>query len=174
MAALDKKGIFANQKNMMANSFNKKAGLDISDLESGRVVLNNTMQLYFDAQQVTFDPTSLNPAIQNNMKLLAQVAEQTKFLATTVVKLDGYLDTSKVAEFKDPVKHHQPSDFIEAAASAKNLSKKRADFVKSILVKNFKVDPDRIYTSGKGWDNPLSDTEPDKNRRVEVRFLSLE
>ncbi len=174
IAALDKKGEFAGQVNMMANSFKKKADLDIADLESSKVVLTNTMQLYFGAQDLTFDPNSANPAIQDNMKLLAQVAEQTKFLGSTVVKLDGFLDTSKVAEYKDPKKHKEPSDFIEAAAAAKAVSKQRADFIKSILVNKYKVSPDRIYTSGKGWDNPISTTDPEKNRRVEVRFISLE
>lgn len=174
IAALDKTGEFASQKNMMANSFKKKADFDIADLESSKVVLTNTMQLYFDAQEITFDPNSPNPAIQENMKLLAQVAEQTKFLSSTVVKLDGYLDTSKVAEFKDPTKHKEPSEFIEAAAAAKAVSKQRAEFIKSILVNKYKVNPDRIYTTGKGWDNPISATDPEKNRRVEVRFISLE
>jgi ABC-type nitrate/sulfonate/bicarbonate transport system substrate-binding protein/outer membrane protein OmpA-like peptidoglycan-associated protein len=174
IAVLDKTGEFASQKNEMANSFKKKADLDIADLESSKVVLTNTMQLYFGAQEITFDPNSANPAIQDNMKLLAQVAEQTKFLGSTVVKLDGFLDTSKVAEYKDPKKHKEPSEFIEAAAAAKAVSKQRADFIKSILVNKYKVSPDRIYTSGKGWDNPISTTEPEKNRRVEVRFISLE
>jgi outer membrane protein OmpA-like peptidoglycan-associated protein len=53
------------------------------------------------------------------------------------------------------------------------ISKKRAEFVKSVLVKHFGVDPDRIVTEGKGWDNPISD-DPNKNRRVEVRFISYE
>src|SRR5208337_1589700 len=71
IAALDKTGEFASQKNEMANSFKKKADLDIADLESSKVVLTNTMQLYFGAQEITFDPNSPNPAIQDNMKLLA-------------------------------------------------------------------------------------------------------
>jgi NitT/TauT family transport system substrate-binding protein len=169
MAALDKKGEFASQKNSMANSFNRKAGLDISDLESQRMILKNDVQLYFEAQRLDFDIKSSSAEIRNNMKLLDQVAEQTRFLATTVVRLAGHLDTARVAEFKA----QGNQQFIEASAQAKLISKKRAEFVKSVLVSHYGIDPERIVTQGKGWDNPISD-DPNKNRRVEVSFLSFE
>ncbi len=169
IAAIDKKGEFASHKNAMANSFNKKAGLDISDLENQRTVLKNNVELFFEAQKLDFDINSASDDIKNNMKLLGQVAEQTKFLGTTMVKLSGYLDTTKVADFKA----QGNQQFIEASAQAKLIAKKRAEFVKSVLVKHFGVDPDRIVTEGKGWDNPISD-DPNKNRRVEVRFISFE
>jgi NitT/TauT family transport system substrate-binding protein len=169
MAAIDKKGEFASQKNAMANSFNKKASLDINDLENQRVVLKNNVELFFEAQKLDFDITSTSDDIKNNMRLLGEVADQTKFLATTVVKLAGYLDTAKVADFKA----QGQQQFIEASAQAKLISKKRAEFVKSVLVSHFGVDADRIITEGKGWDNPISD-DPTKNRRVEVSFISLE
>ena len=126
LAAIDKKGAFASQKNAMADSFNKKAAFDIGDLENQRVVLTNNVQLYFEAQKLDFDTKSDSKDIKQNMVLLAQVAEQTKFLATTVVRLIGYLDTAKVADFK--AQGNQA--FIEASAQAKLISKKRAEFVK--------------------------------------------
>jgi NitT/TauT family transport system substrate-binding protein len=167
---LDKTGEFASQKNMVADSFNKKAALDVTDLESQRVVLANNVQLFFEAQKIDFDVHSSRPEIVENMKLLSKVAEQTKFLATTIVMLKGYLDTTKEPEFK--AKGMQI--YIEAKADAKLVSKNRALFVKSVLVKQFGVDPDRIRTEGLGWENPISTTDPDKNRRVEVQFISLE
>jgi NitT/TauT family transport system substrate-binding protein len=170
MAAIDKKGVFASQKNAMLNSFNKKASFDISDLENQREVLKNDVHLFFAAQQVEFNPAGTNDDEKNNMKLLAQVAEQTKFLATTVVKLIGYLDTTKVEE----IKKQGTQAFIEASAEAKLFSKKRAEFVKSILVSKYGIDPARIVTEGLGWDNPIDDKDPNKNRRVEVKFISFE
>ena len=98
------------------------------------------------------------------------MAEQTKFLATTVVRLIGYLDTAKVADFK--AQGNQA--FIEASAQAKLISKKRAEFVKTVLVDQYHIDPTRIVTEGKGWDNPIDDKDPAKNRRVEVKFISFE
>ena len=105
-----------------------------------------------------------------NLVLLNKVSEQTKFLATTIVKLVGHLDTTKVADFK--AQGNQA--YIEAGAQAKLISKKRAEFIKKVLVEEYSIDPQRIVTEGKGWDNPVDVNEPSKNRRVEVKFISLE
>lgn len=169
-AMIDKKGLFTAQKNTMIDSFNRKAAFDIGDLENQRVVLEQNVQLYFEAQRLDFDPKSQSPEIQANMVMLGKIAEQTKFLATTVVKLVGYLDTAKVEQFKS----QGSQAFIEASAQAKLISKKRAEYVKSLLVKIYGIDPSRIVTEGGGWDNPISTTDPDKNRRVEVNFISFE
>jgi ABC-type nitrate/sulfonate/bicarbonate transport system substrate-binding protein len=170
MTAIDKTGEFSGQQNAMLNSFNKKASFDVADLESQRVVLKNNVQLFFEAQRLEFDPNSGQTEIKDNMKLLDQVAGQAKFLGTTVLKLDGYLDTTKMADFKA----QGAQAFAEAAAQAKMISKKRAEFVKSLLVKQYGIDSARILTEGKGWDNPIDDKDPTKNRRVEVKFISLE
>jgi outer membrane protein OmpA-like peptidoglycan-associated protein len=167
---IDKKGLFASQKNLIADSFNKKAAFDIADLEDQRVVLTNNVQLFFEAQKLDFSLKADTPETKENLALLGKVAEQTKFLATTVVKLVGHLDTGKVADFK--AQGNQA--FIEASAQAKLISKKRAEFVKKVLVEKYGIDPQRVFTEGKGWDEPIDASEPSKNRRVEVRFLSLE
>ncbi len=164
------KGAYANQKNLIADSFNKKAAFDIADLESQRIVLTNDVQLFFEAQKLDFDLSSTTPEIKENIALLNKVAEQTSFLATTMVKLVGHLDTAKVEEIK--AKGNQA--FIEASAQAKLVSKKRAEFIKKILVEKYKVDPERIITEGRGWDSPIDAADPAKNRRVEVQFISLE
>lgn len=170
LPALAARGVLAHQKNRIADSFNQKAAFDIGDLENQRLVLANTVQLYFEAQKLDFDLSGTSPELRQNLTLLGQVAEQAKFLSTTVVKLVGYLDTAKVAEFK--AQGNQA--FIEASAQAKLISKKRAEFVKSVLVSQWGVDPSRLVTEGRGWDNPVDEADPAKNRRVEVRFLSFE
>lgn len=170
LPALTAKGVLSGQKNRVLDSFNKKAAFDIGDLESQRLVLTNTVQLFFEAQKLDFDLKGQTPELKQNLVLLGQVAEQTKFLATTVVKLVGYLDTAKVADFKT----QGNQAFIEASAQAKLISKKRAEFVKSVLVSEWGLDPARVVTEGRGWDNPVDETDPAKNRRVEVRFLSFE
>jgi len=167
---IDKKGLFASQKNLIADSFNKKASFDIADLEEQRVVLTNDVQLYLEAQKLDFSLASDSVESKENIALLNKVAEQTKFLATTVMKLVGHLDTAKVADFK--ARGNQA--FIEASAQAKLISKKRAEFVKKVLVEKYGIDPQRIFTEGKGWDEPIDASDPAKNRRVEVRFISLE
>ncbi len=170
MAAIAAKGLFPNQKNRIADSFNQKAAFDISDLENQRVVLTNDVQLYFEAQKLDFDIRSQASEIRANLRLLEQVSEQGKFLATTIIKLVGHLDTAKVEEFKS----QGTQAFIEASAQAKLVSKRRAEFIKKVLVEEYGIESERIFTEGRGWDNPVDPEDPAKNRRVEVRFISLE
>lgn len=52
------------------------------------------------------------------------------------------------------------------------LSNDRARTVKEYLVKNFKVDPDKIITQGFGYSRPKHSPDTnEKNRRVEVLFI---
>jgi outer membrane protein OmpA-like peptidoglycan-associated protein len=170
---LDKAGAnktLNGQPNRVLNSFNKQSAFDITDLENQRVVLANNVELYFDAQRIDFDLGDQRAEIQKNRALLGHIAEQMSVLGTTVVKLVGHLDTTKVEEFKG----QGQQAYIEASAQAKLISKKRAEFVKKVLIEQYKADAQRLVTEGKGWDLPIDTAEPTKNRRVEVRFLSFE
>lgn len=167
---IDKSGVFKGQKNGMAGSFNKIAKFNISDLENQRVILSNDVKLYFEAQKLDFDITSKDERIVKNMEMLRDVADQSKVLATSVIKLIGHLDTAKVASFKAK----GPQEFAEASAQAKATSKARAEFVAKVLVERFGVPKDRIVTEGHGWSEPIDETKPEENRRVEVKFISLE
>ena len=93
-------GAFKNQKNLIADSFNKKAAFDIGDLETQRVVLSNDVQLYFEPQKLDFNLADNTTEMKENARLLGRIAEQTEFLATTMLKLVGHLDTAKVEEFR--------------------------------------------------------------------------
>ncbi len=170
LEAAAKSGRFADQKNEIATSFNRKSAFDIADLENQRVVMKNDIRLYFEAQRLDFDPKSSSEEVRQNLRLLDKVAEQMGFMGTTVVKLVGHLDTSRVQEYK--AKGQQA--YIEASAQAKLISKKRAEFVKKLMVERWHIEAERIVTEGRGWDSPISADDPDRNRRVEVQFLSLE
>ncbi|HAP43868.1 MAG: hypothetical protein A2087_02220 [Spirochaetes bacterium GWD1_61_31] len=163
-------GRYAGQGNTIQNSFNRDAALNIHDLENQRTVLAADIQLYFEAQRLDFDVEGDNESVRQNMRLLARMAEQMNILGTTLVKLVGHLDTSKVEEFRA----QGPQAFIEASAQAKLISKRRAEFVKSVLIDHFGIDPDRIITEGRGWDDPVDADDPQSNRRVEVQFISFE
>ncbi len=159
--------VLKNQTNRMLNSFNKSA-VNTSTLE--HTVLTNTANIAFDIGKDSFDIKSSDPQIKENMKILSNIAQQAKFLSTTYIILEGHLDTSREAEFK--AKGLQ--EYNTAKAQAKISSKKRAEFVKSILVNTFNIDSDRIDTRGLGWENPIDPDDPQRNRRVEVKFFSLE
>jgi ABC-type nitrate/sulfonate/bicarbonate transport system substrate-binding protein len=170
LKALKDKGLFAKQENTVKNSFNKQGSFNIADLETKKTVLAEDVQIAFDAQRIDFDFDSSRQEILENKQHLQKIAEQMEVLGTTVVKLVGHLDTTKVEDFKA----QSAQIFIEASAQAKLISKKRAEYIKKLLVEKYKADPQRIITEGKGWDQPLDPNDQTKNRRVEVRFLSFE
>ena len=167
---LASKNLFSNQTNTIKNSFNQQGSFNIADLESKNIVLAEDLQLYFDPQKVDFEFGSQQEEIIKNKKYLKNIAEQMNILGTTIVKLIGHLDTTKVEEFKS----QGQQIYIEASAQAKLISKKRAEFIKKILIEKYGCDKDRIFTEGKGWDIPLDPTDQSKNRRVEVKFFSFE
>lgn len=164
------KKMFANQQNTVKTSFNKQGNFSIADLESKRTVLTEDIQLHFEAAQVEFNINSPREEIVQNRKHLSKIAEQMNVLGTTVVKLIGHLDTTKVEEFKS----QGQQIYIEASAQAKLISKKRAEFIKKVLVQQYGCEEQRIFTEGKGWDQPIDPNDQTKNRRVEVKFLSFE
>lgn len=168
--ALAARKLFGDQRNTVISSFNKQAAFDMADLEGQKVVLAQDVEISFDAQRVDFDVDSQRSEMVRNRVMMEKIAEQMAVLGTTMVKLVGHLDTSKVEEYRQ--KGQQA--YIEASAQAKLLSKKRAEFIKKLLVERYRCDAERIVTEGKGWEQPIDASDPAKNRRVEVRFLSLE
>jgi outer membrane protein OmpA-like peptidoglycan-associated protein len=170
LAAVDKAGLFKDQKNTVLNSFNTKSSLDLSDLESSKVVLTDNVVLYFDPNQSSFDVNSSRPEFKQNIALLDKVAEQTKFLSTTAIELVGNSDTSMQATYKA----QGPQAFAEGAADLMILSKRRAEFVRSVLIDHYGVPPNRVLATGVGWDNPIDPVDQAKNRRVDVKFISLQ
>ncbi len=170
LEAVAARGLFKHQKNTVVSSFNKEASYDISDLENQKIVLAEDVEIYFDAQRIDFDPDSQRAEMRRNRAALEKINEQMAVLGTTMVKLVGHLDTSKVEEFKQKGQR----EFIEASTQAKLLSKQRAEFIKKLLVERYKCESERIVTEGKGWEQPVDAVDHSKNRRVEVRFLSFE
>jgi len=169
LAAINKAGLFKDQKNTMLNSFNTKSSLDLSDLESAKVVLTDNVVLYFDPNESTFDINSDRTEFKQNRALLDKVAEQTKFLSTTAIELVGNSDTSMQATYKSK----GPQVYAEGAADLMVLSKRRAEFIRSVLIDHYGLPPNRVLATGVGWDNPIDPLDQAKNRRVDVKFISL-
>jgi ABC-type nitrate/sulfonate/bicarbonate transport system substrate-binding protein/outer membrane protein OmpA-like peptidoglycan-associated protein len=169
LAAIDKAGLFKDQKNTMLNSFNTKSSLDLSDLESAKVVLTDNVVLYFDPNESTFDFNSDRAEFKQNRALLDKVAEQTKFLSTTAIELVGNSDTSMQATYKS----RGPQVYAEGAADLMVLPKRRAEFIRSVLIDHYGLPPNRVLATGVGWDNPIDPVDQAKNRRVDVKFISL-
>ena len=87
----------------------------------------------------------------------------------SVLRLRGHVDNSNYEQFKS-----QGDAFLrKMALSAMKLSQDRANEIKRLLAEQFKIDPARIETVGRGWEEPAG-TDANKNRRVEVLWFTLE
>lgn len=142
--SLDVSGKFKDQKNTIIDSFNKTAAAKISDLEDQREVLKKDIKLNFEAQKLDFDVNSSDEDVVKNMEMLKEVAKESKILGTTMIQLIGNLDTSKVEELK---KTCTVAQMITFKSLARMLSLKRAEFIKSILVKKYGISEDRILAA---------------------------
>ena len=62
---------------------------------------------------------------------------------------------------------------LGTSAYNNQISQQRAETVKHYLITNFDIEPDRLYTSGKGEDEPLDPENPDssQNQRVQIEAL---
>jgi NitT/TauT family transport system substrate-binding protein len=85
--------------------------------------------------------------------------------------LRGHVDDARKEEFRK-----QGGDVFvrEMSLKAIDLSTQRAKAVEKALVDIQKVDEKRVETVGIGWEEPTDRTHPEKNRRVEVQWFTLE
>lgn len=118
-----------------------------------------------------FEPNSTNLDLNDpsNQRALKDLLQLLKLTPGSYLVLRGHLDNSQVAEFK----RQGEAFYRKQAVRAVEMSKARAEAVKAVLVRNG-VDPMRIDTDGRGWDEPIPGASPDENRRVEVQLYTLE
>jgi NitT/TauT family transport system substrate-binding protein len=116
----------------------------------------------------------------NSSELAADSPENQKYLDTiksylqvspgSMVLLRGHVDNSLVSQFRD-----QGGEQLvrSMALKAVELSKARAASVRKALIERAMIDPKRIETVGRGWEEP-SGGDAEKNRRVEAQWFTLE
>jgi NitT/TauT family transport system substrate-binding protein len=128
-------------------------------------LLTKQIRFQFEATKTTLDLS--DPA---NQQALKDITAMMKLAPGSYLRLRGHLDNSKVEEFRA----QGESVLRRNSVRANNESKARADSVKDVLVKQHQLDPEKIDTEGKGWDEPLPGAKPEENRRVEVKLFTLE
>ncbi|HWP47489.1 MAG TPA: phosphate ABC transporter substrate-binding/OmpA family protein [Candidatus Limnocylindrales bacterium] len=158
---LAREGLFQGQTVELApiKSTEKAEALERNPL------LTKQIRFYFDPNTSSLDLT--NPTNQQTLKDLATLL---KISPGSYLLLRGHLDNTKVEEFKQKGE----AFYRKQAVRAVEMSKQRAESVKATLVKNYPIDPKRIDTEGRGWDEPLPGAQPEENRRVEVQLFTLE
>jgi NitT/TauT family transport system substrate-binding protein len=119
-----------------------------------------------------FEPNSarLEMSNQENLKNLEDIKRLLQVSPGSTIVLRGHVDDSNVAKFRT-----QGGDALvrQMAMAAMELSRNRSGEVKQQVVTRFKVDAGRLETVGRGWEEPAG-KDPDKNRRVEVQWFTLE
>jgi OOP family OmpA-OmpF porin len=125
----------------MRKTAEASAGVEQNIIEKGRITLN----VQFDTGKAI-----VKPAYYKNIEDVADVMK-------------------KYPNLKIVVEGH--TDNVGGEKLNRNLSQKRADAIKEVMVKNFKIEPSRITAKGFGYSKAIGDNSTKEgrqsNRRVE-------
>jgi NitT/TauT family transport system substrate-binding protein len=113
----------------------------------------------------------LDMADRSNLQNLAAIKRILDVAPGSRIILVGHVDNSKIPEL---MRTGGQRLVDSTALEAMKLSKDRATEVMNQLVAHEKVDPKRLEIVAKGWSQPVSTTDPERNRRVEVQWFTLE
>jgi NitT/TauT family transport system substrate-binding protein len=129
-------------------------------------VLSQDIRFFFEPNSSVLDISNAdNLRNLTNIKRILDVAPGSHII------LIGHVDNSKIPQLRE----QGGEELVQKTAlDAMQLSKDRATEIKKQLVAREKSDPKRIETVGRGWMQPVSTTNPDLNRRVEVQWFTLE
>jgi len=129
-------------------------------------VLSKDIRFLFQPNSSILDMTN-----QENLKNLNAIKKIMDVSPGSHIVLVGHVDNSRIPELK---KTGGQALVDKTALEAMQLSKDRANEVMKQVVGHEKVEAKRLEVVGKGWTQPVSATDPDRNRRVEVQWFTLE
>jgi len=160
LQAIDKSGLFKEQK------------VAIAPIRMGGAATLETNPLLSKDIRFTFEAnsSSLDMAIQDNVKNLEAIKKLLQVSPGSTVLLRGHVDNALVSEFR---KQGGEAYVRQQALRAMELSKKRADEIRKILVEKYQVDPKRLDVVGRGWEEATG-TDSAANRRVEAQWFTIE
>lgn len=119
-----------------------------------------------------FEPNSakLDLAHQANLTALDSIKRLLQVSPGSTILLRGHVDNALVEKFRQ----QGGETFVrQMALKSMELSKNRAAEIKRVLIDRLKVEPTRLETIGRGWEEPAG-TDADQNRRVEVQWFTIE
>lgn len=164
LKALEKSGAYKDQKIAIAPV---KGGGD-RPLEANPL-LSKDIRFYFEPNSSKLDLTGKDK--ESNEANLVTIKKLLQVSPGSTVLLRGHVDDSMIETFR---KQGGEAFVQKQALSAAQLSKERAEEIRTLLVKKHAIDVKRIDIYGAGWNEPVSRAEPDLNRRVEVQWFTLE
>jgi NitT/TauT family transport system substrate-binding protein len=166
LQALEAAGTYKDQKVAIApiSSTGRQSALEADPL------LSKDIRFYFVPNSSTLDLSK-----QENLAQLDSIKNLLRVSPGSILSLRGHVDDSRVQEFTK----QGPEMLRRMTLEAVELSKKRANEIKRLLIERQGVDPSRVEAVGVGWREPIG-KDPDaekrmeQNRRVEVQWFTVE
>ncbi|HWN85887.1 MAG TPA: OmpA family protein, partial [Vicinamibacterales bacterium] len=160
LQAMEKSGLFKEQK------------IAIAPIRGGggpavetNPLLSKDIRFLFEPNTPTLDLTN-----QSNVQSLEDIKKLLQVSPGSTVLLRGHVDNALVPEFR---KQGGDAYVRSQALKAIELSQKRADEIKRVLIEKQHVDAKRLDAVGRGWEEPAG-ADSAQNRRVEVQWFTLE
>jgi NitT/TauT family transport system substrate-binding protein len=159
LRALRKAGAYADQKAQIAPI------KTVAEQAEDEPLLSKNIRFYFEPNTAKLD---LKP--ETNLKNLEAIAHALQVSPGSHIRLVGHVEGSLKDKFR---KEGGEALVRQVALTALQLSKDRAAEISRLLVEKYSVDPARVQTQGRGWDEPASDNIAE-NRRVEMQWFTVE
>jgi NitT/TauT family transport system substrate-binding protein len=160
LQALDKAGLFKEQQIAIAPI---KAAGGAASVESDPL-LSKDIRFLFEPNTSTLDMS-----VPDNIRNLEDIKRLLQISPGSIIRLRGHVDDAKVEEFRK----QGEAELRRNALRAIDLSTKRAEEIKRLLVEKHRVDSKRLDAEGRGWQEPIG-KDSAANRRVEVQWFTLE
>ncbi len=160
LTKLESSGVFADQK------------VAIAPIKTTGAAPVETDPLLSKDIRFLFAPNSANLDLQNqeNLKNLEAIKRLLSVSPGSTILLRGHVDNSLVEDFR---KKGGDQFVRQMALKAVEFSKERAGEIKRLVIERHQIEPARLDTAGRGWDEPLGG-DPEQNRRVEAQWFTLE
>jgi len=132
----------------------------------GEALLKKDIRFFFEPNSAALDK-----AAKANLDYLDTIKQFLQVSPGSMVLLRGHVDNTRVPEFR----REGGEQLVKTMAlKAMELSRQRAQAVRAALLERHpKLDPSRVETVGRGWEEPASE-QSELNRRVEAQWFTLE
>jgi NitT/TauT family transport system substrate-binding protein len=160
LEALKTAGAFAGQQITLAPIRSSSGGALERD-----PLLSKDIRFLFEPNSYKLDLTS-----QDNLTNLDSIRRLLQVSPGSTILLRGHVDNALIETFR---KQGGDTFVRQMALKSMELSKNRAGEIRRVLIERLKVEPARLETIGRGWEEPAG-PDPEKNRRVEVQWFTVE
>jgi NitT/TauT family transport system substrate-binding protein len=161
LKALEAAGAFAGQQIAIAPIKSASAGPVETD-----PLLSKNIRFMFEPNSAKLDQSK-----PENLTNLSAIRRMLQVSPGSSILLRGHVDPSNKQTF---LQQGGQAFLQKKALEAIQLSKDRANEIKRLLGEREKVDLSRLDAVGRGWEEPVSTTSMDENRRVEAQWFTLE